>query len=634
MKNILLNCRKKMRWPAWALVLLNALALACLASGPAMAEDEVVGPDWYDELVQENATQATALSKAAKIAKDRVTVYQNVDGWTIRVPQGESCSESAIDLATAMTNDEGFQALTVGWEVHNVSGPVGLLSHSTTVLVPPKPAGWQPGDPFRAYVVDNYTGTVGVEPVIGKWDAENQQTYYTFPPRPYGVNPPTSLVRTFFNINTGGAEGTKLTQLGAITTYSGTYSGKSGLSIKNTGYDLETGTFTWEELGGEQPLALQLKQHADSAPTQKAELSVSVAQSIDPNAITGPEGFGDARWVNATTPFTYTIFFENKAEATAPAQTVVVTDTLDTEMFDLDTFQFGEVTTVDRNLPSNALPSKYYIGYIDLRPDQKMVVKVEAHLDEQGVVIWTFSSLDPSTCDQDNCYESCGHPQCMLPLDPADPAGFLPPGAEGSVSFTVMAWPALADGTVIHNSAMIIFDANDPIDTNIWTNTIDTTPPESLVASLPETIRSRQIPITWSGTDTGSGIATFDVLVSENGGPFQPWISNTVVTTATFTDGAFGSTYDFLCTAADKVGNSQNVPGALAVTTTLMPSGDIDNDSDVDRNDLAMLIANRNKPVAQSTCGPAGDMDWDGKITVLDARILATLFSQPGGAIN
>ena len=57
--------------------------------------------------------------------------------------------------------------------------------------------------------------------------------------------------------------------------------------------------------------------------------------------------------------------------------------------------------------------------------------------------------------------------------------------------------------------------------------------------------------------------------------------------------------------------------------------GDVDGDGDVDRDDLAAITAARNT----STLGPEDtrDLDGDGMITVLDARILVTFFAVPGG---
>ena len=59
--------------------------------------------------------------------------------------------------------------------------------------------------------------------------------------------------------------------------------------------------------------------------------------SVDPNDITGPAGLAQ-QFVPEGAPFVYTIRFENLAAATASAQTVVVTQTLDPDL-DLATFE-------------------------------------------------------------------------------------------------------------------------------------------------------------------------------------------------------------------------------------------------------------------------------------------------------
>jgi len=58
-------------------------------------------------------------------------------------------------------------------------------------------------------------------------------------------------------------------------------------------------------------------------------------------------------------------------------------------------------------------------------------------------------------------------------------------------------------------------------------------------------------------------------------------------------------------------------------------TGDLDGDGDVDRDDLNILLADRNKTVNDSACGEACDLDGDGVITVLDARKLVLLCTRP-----
>lgn len=73
---------------------------------------------------------------------------------------------------------------------------------------------------------------------------------------------------------------------------------------------------------------------------------------------------------------------------------------------------------------------------------------------------------------------------------------------------------------------------------------------------------------------------------------------------------------------------------STTVTTTVVLPGDLNHDGQVDRVDLDILLADRNRAVADSACGSACDLDSDGKITALDARKLTTLCTRPRCAVN
>jgi Dockerin type I domain len=62
--------------------------------------------------------------------------------------------------------------------------------------------------------------------------------------------------------------------------------------------------------------------------------------------------------------------------------------------------------------------------------------------------------------------------------------------------------------------------------------------------------------------------------------------------------------------------------------------GDIDRDGDVDLTDLNFILRERGKPVSVSSCGVACDLDNDGRISALDARILVTLCTRLQCAIQ
>ena len=74
--------------------------------------------------------------------------------------------------------------------------------------------------------------------------------------------------------------------------------------------------------------------------------------------------------------------------------------------------------------------------------------------------------------------------------------------------------------------------------------------------------------IAWSGPDDpgGSGIAFYIIYVSDNGGPYEIWQSDTSATSATFT-GVDGHTYNFYSFATDNAGNVEAAPVSAQATT-------------------------------------------------------------------
>jgi Ca2+-binding RTX toxin-like protein len=94
----------------------------------------------------------------------------------------------------------------------------------------------------------------------------------------------------------------------------------------------------------------------------------------------------------------------------------------------------------------------------------------------------------------------------------------------------------------------------------------DTSAPTSKVTALPATSSSK-FTVSWSGQDTGgSGIGTYDVYVSDNGGRYQPFMQHTAATSAAF-NGTVGHSYGFFSVATDKSGNRQDTPTAAQATT-------------------------------------------------------------------
>jgi len=194
---------------------------------------------------------------------------------------------------------------------------------------------------------------------------------------------------------------------------------------------------------------------------------------------------------------------------------------------------------------------------VDLRPAQNLFVNIDAKLDPStGLVTWTFSSIDPGT----------GQP----PIDSS--VGFLPPGAGASLSFSVKPKQGLATGTQVSDQATVVFDANPPMNTSVWINTIDNTPPVSHVSALPATSTCPVFRVRWSGSDVGSGLQGFTVFASDTGGPFAPWLSNTTAAAADYR-GAVGHTYSFYSIATDLTGNVEATKTMAEASTSVTASG-------------------------------------------------------------
>jgi len=291
---------------------------------------------------------------------------------------------------------------------------------------------------------------------------------------------------------------------------------------------------------------------------RESTLPVSVVNSRDPNDKVGSTGAGVARYVSGQEPLRYAIYFENVATATAPAQEVVITDQLDSVKLDLNTFSLGPIA-FGNQLVNPPQDSSEFNQDVDLRPANNLIVRINAALDKDtGRLTWRFASIDPTT---------------GLPTE--DPlAGFLPPNVnapegDGSVLFTVMPKEDLLTGTEIRNQAQIIFDANAPIDTPQWFNTLDNSAPASNVHALSSISCSANINVQWSGIDTGSGVRDYTVYVSDNGGSFAVWQSHTTATSGTYS-GQFGHTYAFYSVAQDQTGNIENVPGSPDASVTVV----------------------------------------------------------------
>ncbi len=290
---------------------------------------------------------------------------------------------------------------------------------------------------------------------------------------------------------------------------------------------------------------------------------IPIVCSRDPNDIVGPAGYGDSRFVSSKKNLDYLINFENDPEfATAPAQRVVVTCEADPGMnlssVRLGDFGFGNLLF---SVPPN---SSYYSNRLDVRDSLGIYVDVTAGINVgEGTAFWIFQSIDPETG-----------------LPPEDPMmGFLPVNdslthkGEGMVSFTIRPKSTVQTGDTLKASAIIVFDINPPIATNTWVNIADAVAPQSQVVPLPAESDSTAVAIYATGSDDsgGSGIAAYELYVSENNGPFlktgeAPWGE------AILFQGNPCTAYAFYSIATDNTGNRENPKNTAETGIILSPA--------------------------------------------------------------
>jgi hypothetical protein len=294
----------------------------------------------------------------------------------------------------------------------------------------------------------------------------------------------------------------------------------------------------------------------------------------DPNELIGPAGYGQRNYLVGDSLFAYRIDFENESNATAPAQQVSITDQL-TNTLDWQTFELTEIAFGDHFI---AVPPKtqHFERTEKLRfngVDFEVQIEAGIHL-ANGQVYATFRSLNPTNG-----------------LPPTVDVGLLPPEngtgrGQGHIGYTIRALTNLTTGTEIRNTAAIQFDYNpalrtdlvDPHNTSagVDTNkqalvTIDANPPSSAVTGPSGTATNAQFTVSWSGSDVGSGIASYDIYVQTNGGPWAVWLSGATANLTTFF-GQNGKIYGFYSVAHDGTGNVETNAAAADVTVTTLPN--------------------------------------------------------------
>lgn len=262
--------------------------------------------------------------------------------------------------------------------------------------------------------------------------------------------------------------------------------------------------------------------------------------SLDPNDKIGPDGINQGKFVIDNTDFTYNIRFENNPDsATAPANIVRIIDTLDLNVFDLESFRF-KAMYFDKHFYEIPPKLDSFTTIVDLWPEKPLALKLTAKIDKKGIVTWEYVSLNSNNL--------------LVNEDPL--LGFLPPNkvspeGEGGVLFSISLKKPLLTNRIT-NKAYIYFDNNKEIITPISRNIIDNTPPMSHVISLPP-ISPKVFQLNWIGIDTCSGVYNYDIYYAIGNKPFNQLLTKVDYKSFSFA-GMEDSTYSFYSIARDSMG--------------------------------------------------------------------------------
>lgn len=263
----------------------------------------------------------------------------------------------------------------------------------------------------------------------------------------------------------------------------------------------------------------------------------------DPNEMTGYLSESGSHYINEdVVNVGYDIEFENDPEiANAAAHHIVIRDTLDARLFDFDSF---EPKTVKVSGKEVELDGSYpFVKSLDMRPEIYSIAELRGDFDKKtGIATWDLIALDPMTMEPTDDIM-----QGILPVNTQDGNGI------GNVTYTINLRQNLGDGTVIPNSASIIFDYNEPIETPVWTNIIDAVPPVSEVASL-ELVNDSIVRVHCSGEDERSGVWKYSVFVQYGEG--TSWNEVAQMDSAYFDFRFYEDVdYGFCVLATDSAGN-------------------------------------------------------------------------------
>ena len=333
-------------------------------------------------------------------------------------------------------------------------------------------------------------------------------------------------------------------------------------------------------------------------------------QSGDPNDMHGYVSPSGDNYIGASVKSVeYTVEFENDPEiANASASVITVENKIDGKSLDLASFKPLKMIIGKKE---TELPAEHhFVKTLDMRPEINAIAELTFDYEaESGEARWALRSLDPMTMEPTR-YMDDG----ILPVNDDSGRG------TGYLSYSIDLRKGLADGTEIANSAVIVFDDNEPIPTPVWTNITDYTLPEAVIAAKELSEDGLSCTLTFEGSDSGSGIWYYDLYARAAGAERWELVRSQIEDDTFVYESAVSlANTDFAVIATDRAGNRQSD----AVINGL--AGDADGNGEVDATDVVVTRNYYMDPTTQIILRNA-DVTVDGEVDAQDATVIRNIY--------
>lgn len=332
----------------------------------------------------------------------------------------------------------------------------------------------------------------------------------------------------------------------------------------------------------------------------------------DPNEMHGYMSEAGSKYMrNDIKEVGYSIEFENNPEiANSSAHKIVVSNKLDSDVFDLASFKPTSIQIGDRTAELDG--EQNFTKTIDMRPEINAIAEACLSYDSKsGTATWTITSLDPMTME-----ESYDIMQGILPVNSnGNGIGFL--------NYNIGIKKQMSDGDAISNKASITFDFEEAIETPVWTNIIDAVAPTSQItfAAAQDSI----VTLRFEADDNRSGVWKYDLYVQDTEGGRWTKVEDEITSAEYKFHGYNGFDYGFCVMAVDSAGNVEAKEMSREISIATFKAGDANSDGEVDTEDTSLAT---NYFLGKKTYlnFAATDMNKDNTIDSQDVSLIQKVF--------